>query len=189
MSHFGSIDVKFCWNFNLPPPELFKNNDAMFKNKVTTPEGGILFSFSIHWCCDTYNWLGGEAGPISCNSYLKIRSYSKYTPLVKLPTVIHEFFRHYKICSDHNEKKVMAFSERLYCSKNFICSYLKYFLRFLDEKSSVKVLEASIFMLFDKIRKLCSNSEIRWVNLQFVGNYEAIEAIRSLELTRCKPLR
>ena len=116
--------------------------------------------------------------------------YLSYTtPLVKLPTVIHEFFRHYKICSDHNEKKVMAFSERLYCSKNFICSYLKYFLIFLDEKSSVKVLEASIFMLFDQIRKLCSNSEIRWVNLQFVGNYEAIEAIRSLELTRCKPLR
>ena len=56
------------------------------------------------------------------------------TPLVKLPTVIHEFFRHYKIGSDHNEKKVMAFSERLYCSKNFICSYLKYFLKFLDEK-------------------------------------------------------
>ena len=72
-SHFGSIDVKFCWNLNLPSPELFKNNDDMFKNKVTTPEGGILFSFSIHWCCDTYNWLGGEAGPISCN-YLKFPS-------------------------------------------------------------------------------------------------------------------
>ena len=56
--------------FQLPSPELFQNNDAMLKNKVTTPEGGILFSFSIHWCCDTYNWLGGEAGPISCNTVL-----------------------------------------------------------------------------------------------------------------------
>ena len=110
------------------------------------------------------------------------------TPLFNLPTVIHEFFHHYKICSDHNEKKVMAFSERLYCSKNFICSYLKYFLRFLDEKSSVKVLGASILLLFERIRKPCSNSGIRRVNLQFDGNYDAIELIRSLGLTLCKSL-
>ena len=84
-----------------------------------------------------------------------------HTPFDKIPTTIHELVHHYEICSDYIEKKVMAFSARQYCSKNFICSYLKYFLRFLDEKSSVKVLEASIFMLFDQIRKLCSNSEIR----------------------------
>ena len=86
------------------------------------------------------------------NTHLELQWTYRCTPLFNLPTVIHEFFRH-KICSDHNEKKVGAFSERLYCSKNFICSYLKYFLISSDEKSSVKVLEASIFLLFTQIWK------------------------------------
>ena len=33
------------------------------------------------------------------------------TPLFNLPTVIHEIFRHYKICSDHNEKKLWLFQK------------------------------------------------------------------------------